>query len=133
MITAAAVLAGFLFAALILVLEVGLSLSDDAAEHAHDRGLQRRYRLLREVRANVAYTAVFAMITAGFLGIADLLADPPLDVGGLPTYPVWFIAVAVALLSHLFLTVVMVVKRLYLILGTEADERRLRGLELDKS
>jgi len=124
MITATAVFAGFLFAALILVLEVGLSLGDDASTDSSNRGLQQRFALLKEIRANVAYTTVIAVGTTGFLGIADFFVAPASD--GPDPYPLWFLTAAVVLLSHLLLTVVMVVKRLYSVLGSEADQRRLR-------
>ena len=119
MTTAASVFAGFMFAALILVLESGLTLSDGEQRG----GTRGRLALLREVRANVAWTTILAVVTAGFLGLADLLASRNNDSA--TPYPLWYLIIGVILLSHLFLTLIMVVKRLYTVLGAEIDQRQI--------
>lgn len=62
--------------------------------------------VLREVRANVAYAALVAILATTMFGVGNLTGD------GTTPCPVWYLAAGITVLLHLLLTLVIVVKRL---------------------
>jgi hypothetical protein len=127
LLAAVAVLGGFLFALLILVLQMS---AEAAARTEENLGTSprvlRRVRVLREVSANVAYSVLVSILATTSLAIGDLVLLPsrsphPGDLLEPPQQPAWISAISMFLLSHLSLTLLMVLRRTYAIAQRELD------------
>ncbi len=130
---AVSILSGFLFALLILVLQMS---ADAAARTEEDHGpsprILRRVKVLREVSANVAYSVLVSVLTIAGLVIGDFLLIParaarPGDLVKAPEQPAWISGVSVFLLAHLALTLLMVLRRTYAIVQRELDYASIRS------
>lgn len=125
-----ALLAGFLFALLILILQMATSLS--AETESMDRVTTRQLRrilILRELSANVAYCVLLAIVCAvvlllGTVSVADLGWNVVV-VDVLDT-PAVFSACVLWLLGHLVMTLMMVLKRLFKVTNRELDLASVR-------
>ncbi len=125
-----ALFGGLLFALLILLLQQAA----DASGRTEDEGnpskrTMQRVESLKEISANVAYSILVSLLAVAFLvsGLfvrATRIATVP-SVAQLSstirTEPMWLTVVLTIVLTHLFLTILMVMKRTFSILTTEAD------------
>lgn len=127
LLAAVSVLGGFLFALLILVLQMS---AEAAARTEEDRSpsprILRRVRVLREVSANVAYSVFVSIVGTVSLAIGNLVLLPSRspnagDIVESPQQPAWISALSLFLLSHLGLTLLMVLRRTYAITQRELD------------
>jgi hypothetical protein len=127
LLTAVSVLGGFLFALLIVVLQMSAEAASRTEESSDVQPrILRRVKILREVSANVAYSALVSITATTSLVIGDLVlshprAPHPGDVVAMPEQPAWISAVSLFLLSHLSLTLLMVLRRTYAITQRELD------------
>lgn len=132
LLAAVSILGGFLFALLILILEM----SSDAAARAEEDGepsprTLRRVKVLREVSANVAYSVLISVLTTASLAVGDFLLPPTRapQPGGLiknAEQPAWISGISIFLLIHLGLTLLMVLRRTYAIAQRELDFASVR-------
>lgn len=127
LLAAVSVLGGFLFALLIVVLQMSAEAASRTEESSDVQPrILRRVKILREVSANVAYSALVSITATTSLVIGDLVlshprAPRPGDVVAMPEQPAWISAVSLFLLSHLSLTLLMVLRRTYAITQRELD------------
>jgi hypothetical protein len=132
LLAAVAILGAFLFALLILVLQMSV---DAAARTEEDRGPSsrtlKRVKVLRELSANVAYSVLVSVLTTASLAIGNLVLPPtraPVP-GGIvrdPQQPWWISSISVFLSAHLGLTLLMVLRRTYAITQRELDFASVR-------
>jgi hypothetical protein len=124
---AVSILGGFLFALLVLVLQMS---ADAAARTEEENGpsprILRRVKVLREVSANVAYSVLASILTTISLVVGDLVLVPSTsprleDLGQNSQQPAWISAVSIFLLSHLALTLLMVLRRVFSVTQRELD------------
>lgn len=121
LLAAVAVLAGFLFALLIVLLETAVETSGRAEEQGPSVRINRRILILREVTANVAYAVLMAVVAVVLIGAARLVDKPSSPLEAPQALPSWYCGVVFALLIHLVLTLVMVLKRVYAVAHRELD------------
>lgn len=126
LLTAFAVLAGFLFALLIVVLESAIGMAARAEDQSGaTASIRRRAAFMVEVKANVAYATLIAIVLTSVMAWLTLAVkpEPSSGGGGLATQPTSYGAgwtfVVIALAIHFMLTLLMIVKRIYRIIGGE--------------
>jgi sterol desaturase/sphingolipid hydroxylase (fatty acid hydroxylase superfamily) len=114
LLAAVSIVGAFLFALLILVLQM----SADAAAQTEEIGKPssrtlRRIEVLRQLSANVAYAVLVSVLTTTSLAIGNTLlpssrAPQPGELVKDPEQPWWISGISVFLLIHLVLTLLMV-------------------------
>jgi len=120
LLAATAILAGFLFALLVLLLEITASAAA-ATESSTSEPSSRtfaRMNLVREMAANVSYAALVSIGSTVVLAIGPFVVRGSGDEARLPR---WYLALFVLSLIHLLLTLLMVLKRTFSLLEREAD------------
>jgi len=132
LLAAVSIIGAFLFALLILMLQM----SADAAAQTEEDGkpssrILRRVRVLRQLSANVAYSVLVSVIATASLAIGNLLlpssrAPRPGDLVKEPQQPWWISSVTFFLLGHLVLTLLMVLRRTYAMTTQELDFASVR-------
>lgn len=126
LLTALAVFAGFLFALLLQLLETAVDASGRPEGDVALERSGRRIRILRELQANVGYSALLSIACTAALGGAELVTKP----SQVPTaLPAWFCVLVFGLLTHLTLTVLMVLKRTYTLIRSELDRASVRRVQ----
>jgi hypothetical protein len=124
-----AIFGGLLFALLILLLEqaAGAAFHTEEQGYVSDR-VRERAVWLREISANVAY-AVLVSLAATILLVAGLFVHlpPGTKTAAMPFHLITGLAVAVTVvLTHLLLTVLMVMKRAFALLGRELNRATVK-------
>jgi hypothetical protein len=102
LLTGTAILTGLLFALVIHVFTLGLRITDDPRIGDESR----TSRLVDQLQANVMYSVLVGIVTTVTLAIATSTTVPTHRIGK------WMSAVLVALLVHLILTLLMILKRM---------------------
>lgn len=120
-LAAVAVLAGFLFAILIVLLETAVETSGRTEEHGVTRRTNRRVLVLREVTANVAYSVIVSIGAVVLIGAARLTGRPSPPLEAPSPLSAWYCTLLFATLLHLLVTLVMVLKRVYSVTHRELD------------
>jgi hypothetical protein len=132
LLAAVAILGAFLFALLILVLQMS---ADAAAATEEDRmpssRTLKRVKVLRELSANVAYSVLVSVLTTASLAIGNVSLPPtrapvPGSLVKDPQQPWWISGISVFLLLHLSLTLLMILKRTFVLTQRELDFASVR-------
>jgi hypothetical protein len=132
LLAAVSILGAFLFALLILVLQMS---ADAAARTEEDHGpssrILRRVKVLRQLSANVAYSVLVSVLTTASLAIGNIVlpssrAPRPGDLVKEPEQPWWISGISLFLLAHLALTLLMVLRRTYAMTKQELDFASVR-------
>lgn len=121
-----AFLGGFLFALLILVLEMAAGTAADTEDHGVRARTLRRVVVLRELSSNVSYGVLLCIGTTAVLAVGtftgDAVATDAAPGGGTQVQqPWWYTGVMLAALAHLGLTLLMILKRLFTVINRELD------------
>ncbi len=121
---AVAFLGGFLFALLILVLQMAAG----AAAETEDSGVHartlRRVVVLRELSGNVSYAVLLCIVTTAVLIVGTFTEDQVFvqEAGKITSeteQPWWYTGLMLAALAHLGLTLLMILKRLFVVINRE--------------
>lgn len=120
--SAVSIFAVLMFSLLVVALNMMLDASSTAREQGPSSATRRRAWVAGEFGANVAYAVLVAVITAAVV-VAFAMSIEPDDSGVQVLSPVPT-GVVTALLFHLGLTLLMVLKRVFMVLRGEAVAAR---------
>ncbi|GAA0236338.1 hypothetical protein GCM10009527_036060 [Actinomadura nitritigenes] len=125
-LAAIAALAAFLFALLILMLQMAAQVATSSETGGVSTRNRKRVKLLREISVNVAYCSLLCIIFTAWLALGDFTIRNPQgnSSGGktpAPQQPTWYAEVTYFFLVHLLLTLLMVVKRTLRLVDQELD------------
>lgn len=126
--SAVSVFAALLFGLLAALLNMVIQAAGQAREGGPSEGTRRQARVVAEFGANVGYAVLVAIVAAAVLVVVALGVAP--DEDGVQRAPPAVSAVITAVLAHLGLTLLMVLKRVFMILRGEAVTART-GSEAD--
>lgn len=122
LLAAVAILAGLLFSLLIMLLSMANAVAMRAETDGLDERIRRRVRVLKEISANVAYSVLVAVACTVLLTAGQIsLPKASNALTGVLQHPIWFSFFSLVALTHLLLTLIMIVKRTYLLLAGELE------------
>lgn len=127
LLAAVSAMGGLLFFLLVFVLEKAADTAAASEDLALiDSRILRRVKVLQELTANVSYSVLITIAATVVLMVgefipADGIAPLPGEAFTVPRQPAWLTALALALVTHLVITLLMVLKRVFNLTERELD------------
>lgn len=115
--SAVSIFAALMFGLLVAALNMALGASGKARVEGASEATRRRAWVVEEFGANVAYSVLIAIVTAGVVLVVAVTVEPTPE--GAQVAPPAPSGVVIALLVHLVLTLLMIVKRVVMVIRSE--------------